>query len=123
MANERSTLVDFVVKESDAEWKLVLVEEGPWEGPIEIRLSRIQDRLYGCLDAVLDGKLYEQFPDSKDKKIVIQLDCYNAPAAEVSDFFDRFSNGVLTTTDYRKALKGNKYVRDIQFAITFDSIH
>jgi len=123
MTNERSTLVDFVAKESDNEWQLVLVEEGPWDGPIDGHLSRIQDRLYGCLDAALDGKVYEQFPDSKGKNIVIQLDCYNVPKAEVSEFFDRFSNGVLATPDYQSALKGNKYVRDVKFRVTFDSIH
>jgi hypothetical protein len=116
--------VDFVAaNEAEDEWKLVLVEEGPWKGPVTAELRRVQNRLYGCLDGALDGKVAQQFPGSKGKRIVIRLDCYNVPKAEVVEFFDKFSQGVLRTPDYREALRNSKVVRDISFEINFDSVH
>lgn len=124
MANERTTVVDFVARgDTPDEWKMVLVEEGPWTGPVSDQLRRIQDRLYGCLDAALDGQLAEKFPESAGKKIVIRLDCYNVPKAEVSDFFSKFSEGVLSLPDYKNALGQNSQVAGIEFEILFDSIH
>lgn len=124
MSNESTTVVDFVARgEAPDEWRMVLVEEGPWPKPINEQLRRVQTRLYGCIDAAIDGQLAEQFPESKGKKIIIQLDCYNLPREEVSEFFDRFSDGVLKTEDYRDALLNNENAKSISFKINFDAIH
>lgn len=124
MSNERTTVVDFVAHgDTPDEWKMVLVEQGPWTGPVEAQLGRLQDRLYGTVDAALDGKLAEKFPDSKGKKVVIELHGYNLPQPEVAEFFARFSEGVFSTPDYRAALKRNDFVRDVSFRVTFESIN
>ena len=124
MDNDRTTLVDFVARGATPdEWKMVLVEQGPWTGPIDGELRRLQDRLYGTVDAALDGQLAEKFPESAGKKIVIQLDGYNLPRTEISEFFDRFSKGVLLTADYRRALKNNRFVKGITFELNFESIN
>ena len=112
--------VDFVAKgDTDSDWKMVLVEQGPWRS-LEPELHRIQDRLYGCLDAAMDGQLAEKFPDCLGKRIVIRLDCYNVPRDAVADFFQRFSDGVF---HYRHAKEPSKFTSGISFEITFDSIH
>lgn len=124
MNGERTTVVDFVAKgESPDEWKMVLVEEGPWAGSADDQLRRIQERMYGCIDAALDGQLAESFPESKGKRIVVQLDCYNVPRVEVEAFFQSFSSGVLSLEDYRQALGNSEFVQSISFEISFDSIH
>lgn len=98
--SDKTTVVDFVAKDNRQDrWKMVLVEEGPWLNSVEDQLRRIQDRLYGCLDAALDGELARRFPESTGKSIVVQLDCYNLPTEEVSEFFRRFSNNVFATGD------------------------
>jgi hypothetical protein len=79
--------------------------------------------LYGCIDAALDGKLVEKFPESKGKQIVIQLDCYNLPRKEVADFFDSFSEGIFSIPDYQKSLKNSPYIKGISFEINFESIN
>lgn len=118
------TVVDFVAKgESPDEWKLVLVEQGPWHHPVDSALKRLQDRLYGCLDAVLDGQVAEKFPESKGKKVIVRLDCYNVPREPVSIFFHDFASGVLLIPDYRDALEKSTFVREFGFEVTFDSIH
>jgi|ERR1041385_2977010 hypothetical protein len=119
-----TTVVDFVARgDSPDEWKLVLVEQGPWNDPVEANLRRLQDRLYGCLDAALDGQVAEKFPESKGKKVTIRLDCYNVPREPVSEFFDKFSSGALSIPDYREALGKSPFVKEFGFEITFDSIH
>jgi hypothetical protein len=118
-----ATTVDFVARgATSGQWQMVLVESGPWED-LEPNLRRIQERLYGCLDAALDGKLAERFPESLGKEVVIRLDCYNVPRDEVLAFFDRFSHGVVALADYKHALGPGKFVKRISFEVTFDSIH
>ncbi len=122
--SEQTTYIDFVAKgESPEVWKVVLVEQGPWPGSIDDQLRRIQDRMYGCVDAALDGQLAERFPESKGKDIVIRLDCYNVPREEVEEFFYGFSNGIFAIDDYRKALAHSDFARSIDFEISFDNIH
>ncbi len=101
---------------------MVLVEQGPWTDPPS-ELRRIQDRLYGCIDGALDGKLAEQFPETRGKRIVVQLDCYNVPRDQVAEFFHRFSEGVMQIPDYQAALRNNSFVGGISFKVNFDSIH
>jgi len=122
MKNEKTFIVDFVASDhGENEWKMILVEEGDWAGDVSSHLYRIQDRLYECIDAALDGQLAEKFPDSKGKKVIIQLDCYDAPKKEVGDFFNNFSTMVMDLPDYSEALKNNLFVKDIKFQINFDS--
>lgn len=120
MNSSKETIVDFVVRgSSQGEWRLVLVEEGPWETPVEDHLRRLQARLYGCLDAVIEGHFAEQFPESVGRPIVLQIDCYQVPKIEVESFFRRFASGVLETDEYRLALEQSAYVTSIEFAANF----
>ena len=124
MSGEHTTIVDFVAKgDSPDEWKMVLVEEGPWPSGLEVQLHRIQERLYGCIDAILDGQLAEKFPESKGKRVVVQLDCYDVPGAEVEAFFQRLSSGVLLLDDYRKALEHSNFAGSIGFKINLYGAH
>lgn len=124
MHGDQTTLVNFVAKGSSPdEWKMVLVEQGPWNPLVEAHLSHLQERLYGCVDAALDGQLAEKFPETRGRKIIIQLDCYNLPRAEVGEFFENFSEGIFKVPDYRDALKSSPFVKGITFEVTFDSIN
>jgi len=120
-----SVTVDFIAKGSDSDpWAMVLVEEGPWaKAEVEGQLQRIQDRLYGCIEAALEGQLAEQFPASKGKAVAVRLDCYNVPRTEVTEFFERFSRHALRLSGYEKALKSSAFVSSLSFEVTFDAIH
>lgn len=123
MGKERDTFVlDFVARLSDDEWSLVLVEQGPWQNPLEQELGRIQSNLYECLDAARDGQIAEQFPESKGKAIKIRLDCYDLPEDQIESFFSRFANGVLDTPDYLEASFYNEHIQGVGFEINFDTI-
>jgi hypothetical protein len=121
MASESVTIVDFVAKgKTPDEWKMVLVEEGLWAGDINDQLRRVQERLYGCVDGAIYGKLAERFPESNGKKIIVQLDCYNLPKSAVAEFFERFANGIFAVPDYENALRSSPFVRNISFEVNFD---
>lgn len=111
-------IVDFVARGATAdEWRMVLVEEGPWGPPFDDEMRRLQTRLYECVDAALDGQLASKFPDSRGKRLVIQLDGYRLPDKEVGSFFSRFAAGALATDEYRKAVASCPYVSAISFEL------
>jgi hypothetical protein len=123
MSRGSTFVVDFVVKDASDRWKMVLVEEGPWLGSISDHLRRIQIRMYECLDAILDGKLAEQFPESKGTHVSVELECFNVPRAEVESFLERFAAQGPLLDDYRKALEASPYTSGVSFEANFKNIH
>ncbi len=121
MEGQSDFLVDFVAHGSTPEeWRMVLVEEGPWKKPIDGQLRRIQTRLYECVDAALDGQLASKFPESRGKRLVVQLDGYVLPNEEIDTFFRRFAAGIFEVEGYRQALASCPYVSDIRFELNLD---
>ncbi len=119
MTEFAETTVDFVARgASPHEWRLVLVEQGPWKEPYEEHLRTLQNRLYGCIDAVLEGKVAEKYPESERARIVIQIDGYDLPDGVVRDFFGRFSNGVFSFGDYKAAMEQSLFASAIEFALS-----
>lgn len=122
MDKSETFVVEFVAKSESAEdWRIVLVEQGPWQIPVTDALLRIQDRLYDCVDAVLDGQLAERVPESKGGTITIRLDCHNVPGADLTKFFEAFSQGVFESPDYKKARAACVFARDIKFELIIDA--
>lgn len=102
---------------------MVLVEEGPWEQQqLEPNLRRVQERLYSCIDAALEGKLAEQYPESAGKPLLIRLDAYNVPEQELREFFGRFSSAVLQLPDYAAALAASNIVPSIAFELSVEHL-
>lgn len=120
MATPETIIVDFVAKGDDEDtWKMVLVE-GTWDMPVEHHLRLLQERLFICVDAALEGQLARKFPETTGKRIIIQVDCYEAPRTEVEDFFTRFATGIFSIPKYRDELEASSHVQDIRFEINFD---
>jgi len=70
------------------------------------------------LDAAIDGQLAKKLPESKGKDIIVRVDCYDLPRAEVKDFFAAFSGGALEVDDCKIALKMSEFVNSINFDST-----
>jgi hypothetical protein len=122
MNNSQTFVLDFVVKgDSPDVMKVVLVEEGDWSD-IDARLRHLQERMYGCIDAAIDGQLTDQFPETKGKKIVVSVDFYDAPQVEASEFFERFSENVFLIPSYGEGLKQSRFVKDIVFEANFETL-
>ena len=123
MNTPREFVVDFVAKgESPDSWLMVMVEEGPWQGDIDNHLRRIQVRLYDYLEAAIDGKIADLFPESKGKSMIIRLNAFNLPETEVTEFFESFSKNVLLIPDFQKALKDNPFVKNVSFELIMETI-
>ena len=71
-------------------------------------------------DAAFDGQVARKFPDTHGKTIILQLDGYNLPILEVSEFFDAFSNNVMKIEDYAQALRDSDFVSDIKFQLNLE---
>lgn len=122
MNTSRNFMVDFIVKgDSPDVMKMVLVEEGDWLDADE-RLHSLQQRMYDCIDAAIDGELFKSFPETKGKKIVISVDFYNAPYEKASDFFERFSRNALLIPSYSEALKSSNFIKGIAFEADFNNL-
>jgi hypothetical protein len=114
--------IDFVAFDDERDaCLLVLVEQGPWSRPVEEHLSALQDRLYGCLEAALDGQIAERFPKAADRNIILQVDCYGVPRDDVDEFMERFSAGVREMPDYSPA--SSPWVRSFDFEVNHEQIH
>ena len=114
--------IDFIAfdEERDA-CLLVLVEEGPWTGSVEDHLRALQDRLYGCLAAALDGQVAERFPRAANMKVVVRVDCFGVPREPMDEFMERFSKGVLEMPDFSPS--SSSWVLSFEFEVNHDSIH
>ena len=113
--------VNFIAfDEAQDAYLMVLVEEGPWDDPIADHLHRLQDRIYGCLDAALDGQLADKYPNSRGKTIVVRIDCYDLPQADIDDFVQRFAEGVDLLPDY--STEASPFVRKFVIEVNHDTL-
>lgn len=111
-------MVNFIAFTDERDACEMVLVEGPWIGALDENLSALQDRIYGCLNAALDGKLAEQFPAALGKPVVIRVDCYDLPQPEVQAFVERFAEGIALMPDYSTA--GSEFVREFRFEVGFD---
>jgi hypothetical protein len=108
--------IDLITKRPDGAVVLVLVEQGPWDScEIVAQLRRVQDRLYDCVDAAIDGHLAVKYPDSQGRPVVIRLDCYDTPDQDVCDFIQRFSEHVTNSDEIQRGMAAQGFVQSLEF--------
>jgi hypothetical protein len=113
------TIVDFIAFDEALDACLMVLIEGPWMGSTEDHLRALQDRMYGCLEAALDGQLAQQFPGAHGKTVVVRIDCYGLPRKDLDEFVDRFAAGVGSLPDY--SAKGSPHVAAFRFEVNHDN--
>lgn len=103
--------VDYITHTEDkAEYALYLVEDAPWENT-ENRVKVMQDRVYTALDAVLDGQLASDYPDSRGKKVRIEVVCRGPnPPSRFQEVVNRLNEIVNTTGDYKRDIDTSEVV-------------
>ena len=109
-------VVDLVTDDpSNDEFVLYLVEEGPWEpAALQGRLKDIQDRLYSAFDAAVDGHLAIRYPDSKGRKIRIQVDVHGVPPPEVESLVALVDNYVNCNADYQRDIQLSDFISSLR---------
>ena len=102
---------------------MILIEQGPWDtAAISDHLRRIQERLYTCLDAALDGAVTAEYPESRGKPLMIRLEVFNVPEAELRGFFGRFASEAPKLPDYAKALREQQFFPMVSFELNVDAL-
>jgi Family of unknown function (DUF6572) len=86
-------VIDLVTEEPDGEWALIVVEEGDWTGSQD-QLKRLQEKLNNYLKFALDGEMARLHPESKGKKVRIQLDLYSPPDPKTMRFIKRLEEAI-----------------------------
>lgn len=112
--------IDFVAFDDDRDACLLVLVEENWTGPVDDHLRALQSRLYGCLNAVLDGDLAEKFPTSEGRLIILRVDCYDLPVEPINEFVERFEAGVARMPDY--SAEASPYVRSFGFEVHHDTL-
>jgi hypothetical protein len=79
--------IDLITRTKTDEIVLVMIEDRPWDGG-EDRLAELQDKINNYLAFALDGALFQQIPEAKDKRVIIRLDCSHEPDTATLDFID-----------------------------------
>ncbi len=111
--------VDFTAYDYDRDaCLLVLVERGPWPDALEDHLKSLEDRLYECLDAALDGQLAQRFPEAANKKVIVRVDCHRVPRHAIYAFMERFSEHVQELPDYSP--ESSPWVRSFDFEVVYN---
>lgn len=114
------TIVNFIAFDEARDACLMVLVEGPWTAATEDHLRSLQERMYGCLEAALDGQLTAQFPKAKGKPLVVRVDCYDVPRDDVDDFVSRFAAGISALPDY--ATEGSSFVSGFRFEVNHDTL-
>jgi hypothetical protein len=97
---------------------LVLVEMGPWPaGMEEAQLRRIQDRLYDCVDAAVDGHVAGKFPSSRGRPVVVRLEAYDLPSDLLVPFFERFRTHIAASPEIQAAIAAQGHVQSLAFEL------
>ena len=90
-----------------------LVEGGTWNGALHEHLKKLQSRLYDAFDAVVDGALASKYPESKGRRIRIQVDCHNSPPETVLNLVRKFAAFIHDSNEYQKAIRESSFVTDV----------
>ena len=96
------------------EFVLCLVETGPWAEPIENRLKKLQDRLYDSFDAIVDGHVASKFPQSKGRKIRLQVDSHDAAPVSVLEFVRKFTDHLKNDAESQQAIRSSPFVESLR---------
>lgn len=107
--------IDLVTKRPDGAFTMVLVEQGPWAEEPADHLRALQNRLYDCVDVVLDGQLANRYPDSKGRPLVISVEAYNTPPSIVATFVSEFATAIRNSTPYQGEIASSVYVSSLEF--------
>jgi hypothetical protein len=85
-------------------------------GALVERLREVQSRLYEAVEAVLQGKIAELYPESAGRRIHLRLCCYDLPREPLDQFFARFVEIMRTHPEWKAQCKV------IEFEIRHDTL-
>jgi len=100
MSVKQKNKVDFIgINEEANEVRLGISDHLDWNEP-ELHYQLIQDKVNAYLAFIESGEILEVYPDSKGRKVAIELKAKFEPAAFTNGFFAKLEH-VLSNAGYR----------------------
>jgi hypothetical protein len=99
------------------EYVLYLVEDGPWphdEAEWRARLSGIQGRILSAADVAIDGHLAEKYPDSRGRKVRIQVDSPAGSPNQLEDLVGAVERFLREDPAYSEAIKNSGQIQGLR---------
>ena len=82
-------VIDLITRSpKTGDFTLIMVQDRAWDGLPE-HLLELQQKVNSYLSFGLDGELHKKHPDSASKRVVIQLDCDDAPDRQTAEFIEQ----------------------------------
>lgn len=83
---ENPAIIDLITLDPETDKVvLVMIERRPW-GTDPRQLTQIEEKINRYMGYVLDGFLAEQYPQYEGKRVVLRLDCAEAPHGTAERF-------------------------------------
>jgi hypothetical protein len=73
------------------------------------------------VDAILNGEIAGEFPETRGKKLVLRLDCRGAPPADVATLFRNVADNVAHIPRYRTTIDESPFASGLTFELKTDS--
>jgi len=110
--------LDFITYDpTNDEFVLYLVEDGPWpddEAGERKYLEDLQDRLLCAADAAIDGGVAKKFPDSRGKRVRIQVDSPHGAPPSVDELVEAVERYVHEDAEYTDALEALQHISGLR---------
>jgi hypothetical protein len=121
---QKRVKIDLITQDAKKDaYKLIAVAQGPWPASeVTDHMRALQEKLYDYVDAAVEGGLAAQYPQSCGKKVVIRLDCYDTPQAEMEQFFNRFVEHIRSNPTIQAKIAQTHHVKEIDFEFSWATI-
>ncbi|HYG67039.1 MAG TPA: hypothetical protein VD838_05245 [Anaeromyxobacteraceae bacterium] len=110
--------VDFVTfDEANDEWAVYVVEDPPWpkdEEGWKARLSALQDRVLDIADAAIDGGVSARFPESRGRRVRIQVDSPTGTPERLQSFVEKLQRYLATDPTSSRAVQASSHVEGLR---------
>jgi hypothetical protein len=102
---------------STGEFVVYFIEDGPWpDGSADFAatLHRIQDIVFDCADAAIDGGIAKVYPDSVGKKVRIQVDSPSGCPDRLFQLVKNADHYLAASESYSAAISKSKFISGIR---------
>ena len=112
MGDKEKVKIDFITHDGqNDEYVMYLVEEGPWNRKtLADRMRSIQARVYKAVDAAVDGHLARAYPESRGRKLRIQVDLHGEPPNDVEALVLRLAKHITQAEEYVRDIEASDHV-------------
>jgi hypothetical protein len=115
---KKCVTIDIITHDPNTdEFVLYLVEDGPWPESSKTWdeiLSVIQERVLSAADVAIDGYLADKQPDSRGKRVRIQVDSPNGCPEQLQVLVSAIDDFLATDQSYSSAVRKSNHISGLR---------